>query len=114
MNNFQDVFKKTISFTKARNNLGKLIERLPKEGYMIVTKRLSPAFVMVEPYYFEELERLRFEEKRREKIGTMLRSFRKAFSSYLKKRGLDETKLSDKEVMELIKNDLKTTRSSRQ
>jgi len=113
MTNFQEIFKKTIPFTKARNDLGELIKRLPKESYMIVTKRLNPAFVMVEPDYFEELEKLRFEEKRREKIGIMLRSFRKAFSSYLKKKGLDENKLSDKEVMELIKNDLKTTRSSR-
>lgn len=113
MANFQDVFEKTIPFTKARNNLGKLIKELPKESYMIVTKRLNPAFVMVEPQYFEELERLRFEEERRKKIGAMLRPFRKAFSSYLKKRGLDETKLSDKKVMEIIRSDLKTARSSR-
>lgn len=99
---------KVVSFTEARNNLSTLVDTLPKEGYLVVTKRLKPALVLVGPEYFEESEAARRQIEREERFDRVLKPLREGFSKYLKRRGLDPKKLSDERVMKIIEEDAKS------
>jgi len=99
---------KVVSFTEARNNLATLVKKLPKEGYMVVTKRLEPALILVEPNYFEKSEEARKQIEREERFDQVLKPLRKGFSKYLKQRGLDPKKLSDERVIKIIEEDAKS------
>jgi len=96
---------KVVSFTEARNNLATLTKKISKERYLVVTKRLKPALVLVEPEYFEESEAARRQIDREERFERVLKPLRSGFSKYLKKRGLDPKKLSDERVMKMIEED---------
>lgn len=96
---------KVVSFTEARNNLSKLVKKLPKEGYMVVTKRLEPSFVLVEPRLFETLEQTKKDVERRKNFDNVLKPLRQGFLKYLKKRSIDPKKLTAEEAMEIIRKD---------
>lgn len=98
---------KVVSFTEVRNNLANLTRKVSKEGYLVVTRRLRPALVLVEPGYFEESEAARGQIEREEKFDRVFKPFRQGFSKYLRKRGLDPKKLSDEQAMKIIEEDAK-------
>lgn len=98
---------KVVSFTEARNNLANLTRKISKERYLVVTKRLKPALVLVEPEYFEESEAARRQIEREERFDRVLKPLRDGFSKYLKKEGLNSKKLSDEQVMKIIEEDAK-------
>lgn len=96
---------KVVSFTEARNNLATLVKKLPKEGYMVVTKRLEPSFVLVEPKLFETLKQTKKDIERRKEFDRVLKPLRQGFLKYLKKRKIDPEKLTAEEAMEIIRKD---------
>lgn len=93
---------KVVSFTEARNNLSTLVDNLPKEGYLVMTKRLEPAAVLVDPELFEGFVELKRRQEIYQEITEIQKELAPHFDRYLRKKGYDPETITDEEVWQII------------
>lgn len=103
MNGLQDItLDKIVPFTWARNNLSALAKKVRKEDYFVITKRLQPSLMVLDPNYFAKLQELERRAQIFEKLKKATAPFTPIFSRFLKDSGYNAQKINDNDVLEII------------
>lgn len=91
-----------IQTTEARDTLSKILDEVDKKKYLIVSRRLKPAAVVVSPSYFAELLAKAKECEQKEAILKMQKLGQESFLAYLKSKKIDPKKLTDEDIEKLL------------
>ncbi|KKR32062.1 MAG: hypothetical protein UT63_C0053G0013 [Candidatus Gottesmanbacteria bacterium GW2011_GWC2_39_8] len=95
---FQILPKNIIPITEARGRLDDLVEEAKGDNFFVISRQGKAEAAVVDVEYLLELEeRLRLDEMRRLNL-----EMREGFRDYLRKKGYDPDKMTDKEAEKIL------------
>lgn len=102
MEELQVTLDKIVPFTSARATFSQVIDEVVRNDYLIIARRYKPAAVIVNPAYFNKLQKAAEELRRSEELRSARMAIAGEFSKYLRKQGKDPYTISEKEVNKIL------------
>lgn len=95
-------FDQIIPMTAARDTFSRILSEIDEKKYLVISRRLKPAAVVVSPSYFADLLEKTKEYDRKEAILKMQKLGQETFLAYLKSKKIDPKKLTDEDIEKLL------------
>lgn len=90
-----------VPVSEARVKLNEMVNQTRPNNPYIISKSGKPRVVMVDISEYDQLMKI----KAREELGVMTKTARNEYAKYLKNRGIDLNKLSDKQAEKILLNE---------